>query len=426
MKALYRKKNEPMRVAAFMSGSGSNLRKILELQKKLAEECPFRVVLVFSDVKDEEKCNAKKIAAGYGIKYYCNDIKDYYSSRGHSDRKDMNVRKEYDKETAKILKDNGINAVAMCGYRSITTGEIFKSFLTVNVHPADLRVLDGNGKKLFAGCKGAGCVRKAIENNKQEMRATTHLVTEEVDGGPILMVSGPVKIAEKLSDEENLERLKEAGDWKIFPETIKRLAEGRFLADDSGVIIDVLEEKSLLREGMKKLREKLSDEEVRKKSSAIVKKLLQLEEYENAKSVMFYIGINKEVKTEEAVKAALGSGKLVAAPVSDLEKRRIIPVKLNSLSELKPRAYGVLEPAGGRELDERELELVIVPVLAFDAEGNRIGYGLGFYDRFLRNISAKKIALAYEMQMVDRVLATENDMPMDVIITEKRVIRRGA
>ena len=138
------------------------------------------------------------------------------------------------------------------------------------------------------------------------------------------------------------------------------------------------------------------------------------------------MGEKKEVRTEEAVKAALGAGKNVSMPVSDLENRRIIPVRLNSLSSLKPGAYGILEPAGGKELDEKELELVLVPGLAFDAEGNRIGYGLGFYDRFLRKAGAKKIALAYEMQIVDRVVTTENDVPVDMIVTEDKVIRRGA
>ncbi len=425
MKAVYTPKNEPMRIAAFMSGKGSNLRKILEMQKKLAKECPFRVALVFSDVKDEEKCNAKRIAKEYGIAYYCNDIKEHYESRGHKDRKDMKVRKEYDRETAKILKSEKIDAVAMCGYNSITTGEIFNNFLTVNVHPADLRILDRNGRKLYAGCEGAGCIRKVIESEGKETRATTHLVTKEVDGGPIIMVSEPVKIDGNLSDEQNLERLKEQGDWKAYPETIRRLAEGRYWTDENGIVVDVFEEKCLLREGMRKLREKLSDNDVKEKSSAINKRLLHLEEYAKAKTLMFYVGINKEVKTEEAIKAALNAKKNVAVPVTDLEKGRITPVKLSSLSSLKPGAYGILEPSGGKEVDEKEIELVIVPGLAFDSEGNRVGYGLGFYDRFLRNSGAKKIALAYEMQIVDRVLATGNDVPMDLIITEKQVIRRG-
>ncbi len=425
MKELYKPKNEPMRIAAFMSGKGSNLRKILEMQKALGEESPFRVVLVFSDVKDETKCSAKKLAEEHNIEYHCNDIKDYYERRG-KDKTDMNERKEYDRETSKMLRDKKIDAVAMCGYMSITTGEIFNTFLTVNVHPADLRILDGNGKRLFAGCNGAQCIKWLIKNNSSEMRTTTHIVNEDVDGGPILMVSEPVLIDRKLSDSGNLERLKEKGDWKIYPETIKRLAEGRFWADESGVIIDVFEEKFLLREGIRKLREKLSDKDVKEKSSAIIKRLLHLEEYEKAKTIMFYIGINKEVKTEEAVKAALAAGKNVAVPVSDLENGRIMPVKLTSLTALKPGAYGILEPAGGKEVDAKEIELVVVPGLAFDGEGNRIGYGLGFYDRFLRNISAKRIALAYEIQIVDRVIATENDVQMDLIVTDERVISCGA
>ncbi len=425
MKEIYKPKKEPMRVAALMSGLGSNLGKLLETQESIGKECPFRIVLVFSDVKDEARCNAKSVAEEYGIGYYCNDIKDYYESRG-KDRKDMSVRKDYDRETAKLLRGNRIDAVAMCGYRSITTKEIFGNFLTINVHPADLRILDGNGKRLYAGCRGAGCVRKAIENMEKETRATTHIVTEDVDGGPILMVSEPVRIDAKLTDSENLERLKELGDLKIYPETLKRLAEGNYWIDENGIVIDVVQEKMLLREGMRKLREKLSEEQVKENSSAIAKRLLQLEEYAKANTVMFYMGVNKEVKTEEAVKEALESGKKVAVPVSDLENRRITAMQLTSLNELRPGAYGIPEPAGGKEVDSESIELVIVPGLAFDGKGNRVGYGLGFYDRFLSSITAKKVALAHEMQIVDRVFATGADAAMDAIVTEKRVIRSGA
>ena len=140
LKQLYGPKKNAMKIAAFMSGTGSNLRRILELQKKLESSGNklFEVAMIFTDTADESKCNARKIAGEYGIGFYCSDIRNYYSSRGHKDRKDIEARKEYDKETAGLLKKHNVDVVALCGYMSIVSGEICDNFLTVNVHPADL------------------------------------------------------------------------------------------------------------------------------------------------------------------------------------------------------------------------------------------------------------------------------------------------
>jgi len=413
LKQLY-KPEKVMRVAAFMSGTGTNLRKILETKGN------FEVAMIFTDNADE-RCNAKKIAFEFGIDYYCNDISKYYSSRGYDDRKNMDVRKEYDRETVKLLEKHAVDVVVLCGYMSLVTEEICNKFLTVNVHPADLRILDSNGKRMYAGCMGADCVRKVIENTGKEIRSSTHIVTTEVDGGPVLMVSEPVEVSEPDKVHEYFEKLKENGDWKIYPETIKRLAEGRFWTDES-IVLDLVEEKSLLREKLKELRERLSDDEVKGKSSEITKRLLQLQEYVNAKTVMFYMGVNKEVQTEDAVSNALAANKKVAVPVTDLDNGRIIASHLESLNSMKPGAYGIPEPNDVKEVDAKQIELVVIPGLAFDEKGNRVGYGLGFFDKFLKNFNGKKIALSYESQIVDMIRTTEQDVAVDKIITEQRVI----
>ena len=417
LKQLYKPGNDKMKVAAFMSGAGSNLRRILEAQGN------FEVVMIFSDTADESKCNAKKIAEEFGISYYCNDIREYYGSRGYSDRKDMNIRREYDKETAKLLEKHKVDVVVLCGYMSVVSGKICDRYMTLNVHPADLRILDSDGRRLYAGCMGAGCVRKVIENKGTGMRSSTHIVTTELDGGPVLMVSDAVVI-DSNDEHALLDRLKEQGDWKVYPETVKRLAEGRFWSDD-GVVIDIVEEKLLLRNKLRELRERMSDEDVKSKSGEITKRLLQLREYATAKTVMFYMSTNKEVRTEAAVRDALAAQKKVVVPISDLDNERILPSKLESLDALRPGAYGILEPILREEVKAGEIGLVIVPGLAFDEEGNRIGYGMGFYDKFLKRVSGKKIGLAYEMQIVDKIRTAEKDVCVDKIITEERVIDCG-
>jgi len=147
------KPGKVMKVAAFMSGTGSNLRKIIENKEG------YEVVMIFTD---NPKSNAEAIAKESGIPYYCSDIKQYYKDRGHEDRKDMGIRMEYDKETVKLLEKHEVDVVALCGYWSIVSEGICGRYLTINVHPADLRILDDEGKRLFAGCVGAGCVKRAV------------------------------------------------------------------------------------------------------------------------------------------------------------------------------------------------------------------------------------------------------------------------
>lgn len=246
LKQLYQPRKDSMRVAALMSGGGSNVRKILELQQKLASEGEdlFRVVMIFTDTADSEICMAREIAEENKLPYYCEDIGEYYRKNGHENRKDMKLREKYDNETAKLLKLHRIDVVALCGYMSLVTKPVIENFLTINVHPADLRIKDKNGRRAYAGCMGAGCVKKAMTNGESEVRSTTHIVTEDVDAGQILLVSKPVKldspeITSRLTDEATHhyhEKLKEQGDWKIYPETLKMLAEGRLAMDDRGTV----------------------------------------------------------------------------------------------------------------------------------------------------------------------------------------------
>ncbi len=243
LKPLYKPKSEPMRIAAFMSGTGSIVRKILEYQKQ--QQPLFKVAMIFTDTADESICNARRIADEHKVAYYCNDIKDYYRKRGHSNRRDMRIRQEYDAETAKLLKMHKVDVVALCGYMSIATNPVIGKFFTINVHPADLRAKDSSGRRKYAGCMGSECVEKAIANGDKEIRATTHIVNEEVDSGQLLLVSKPVKLnvssscrGEELKrlSHHYQEKLKDEGDRNIYPETLKLLAEGRFAADEKGAI----------------------------------------------------------------------------------------------------------------------------------------------------------------------------------------------
>jgi phosphoribosylglycinamide formyltransferase 1 len=128
---------------------------------------------------------------------------------------------------------------------AIASPTLVNAFMGINVHPADLAVLTPDGRRRFTG---AHAVSDAIAAGERTIHATTHLVSQEVDMGPLLMVSAPVPVeippGADLSRPEvlaqvadaNQERLKELGDWIIFPRTIEEIARGYFQRDDAGTI----------------------------------------------------------------------------------------------------------------------------------------------------------------------------------------------
>ncbi len=236
-----------MRVACFVSGSGTNARRIIE--RSLEEISRYEVSLIFTDVRDDrlrlsgdKRCKAKDIADEYGISYACEDIRDYYKEKGVK-RTDLSLRPEFDRLVVEKLAPYGVDIIALAGYMSITTWPLLEAYegRMVNVHPADLSIMEGNERKFV----GIHVVRDAILAGERELRASTHVVREKVDHGEILVVSEPVPVGlpEELVQDKKLlraivgehqERLKEQGDWVIFPLTIQMIAEGRFSLDGEG------------------------------------------------------------------------------------------------------------------------------------------------------------------------------------------------
>ena len=251
LKPLYSPRpGQPMRVAGFMSGSGTNLVKILERQESLCrspEGCPYEVVVVLTD---NPSSNAAQIAESRGLPLAVEDILAFYRSRGHSTKKNLSLRPEFDRQVLEALSPHAVDAIVLAGYMSVVTEPLLAAFAgrIVNVHPADLRVLEGGRRKYT----GDYAVRDAILAGENVLRATTHIVRAEVDGGEILMVSAPVQVElpEGLGTgeptwpehrdlwnrvaSEHQERLKRVGDWEILPKTLEWLARGRYSIDHKG------------------------------------------------------------------------------------------------------------------------------------------------------------------------------------------------
>ena len=242
LKELYHPESGRMRVAGFMSGSGTNLRRIIEHEWKIeAEEgrVPYRVSVIFSD---NPASNAMAIGKEFGIPVFVSNIVDFYKRRGKP-MKDMATRAEYEHDCMKLLGKFGCDVAAYAGYMRKATSVFVNSFLGVNVHPADLTVKADNGEPKY---RGDHAVRDAILAGEKEIRATTHLVSGEVDCGQILMISAPIQVSlPEGFDPNNGERanfvasahqnrLKEVGDWEIFPRTLEFIANGRYSQDDQG------------------------------------------------------------------------------------------------------------------------------------------------------------------------------------------------
>jgi 5-formyltetrahydrofolate cyclo-ligase len=174
-------------------------------------------------------------------------------------------------------------------------------------------------------------------------------------------------------------------------------------------------------------RRSLTAEQVRLLSAQIQDALMALPEYLSARIIASYVAKSDEVQTSAVIQSALSAGKRVLVPRTDPVSARLHFCEIKSLDELQPGTFGVLEPPSTRRpipLDESQL--VIVPVVAWDGKGQRLGYGKGFFDRELRHRGrAVCVGLAFEFQRHDTLPVTSSDVPLDIIVTEKRVLRFG-
>ena len=231
-----------LRVAGLISGSGSNLRRILEHRRALASSrgrATFDVVVVFSDTWNSR---AAEIGRDFDLPVVVRDIAAFYAARG-APRRDLALRAEYDAATVEALRPFGARVAAYAGYMSVATAPLVDAFLGVNVHPADLSIEEG-GRRRFTGDHA---VRDAILAGRSEIRSTTHVVEPVVDGGRLLAISPAVAVrvppGADLSDREAVrkiaaehqERLKEAGDWVAFPWTLEMIASARIAQDERGL-----------------------------------------------------------------------------------------------------------------------------------------------------------------------------------------------
>lgn len=173
-------------------------------------------------------------------------------------------------------------------------------------------------------------------------------------------------------------------------------------------------------------RDDLSAGEIELKSAAIAERLFRMEAFLNCRTVMFYAGFRSEVQTMGAMFRGLERGLRLALPVTLPARRGLQPRVVNDLArDLRPGFCGIAEPDPDQTvaLEPGEIEAVIVPGSAFDLRGGRLGYGGGFYDRFLAREAprALRIGLAFALQVVGELPLAEHDQRLDYLVTEEQV-----
>lgn len=182
-------------------------------------------------------------------------------------------------------------------------------------------------------------------------------------------------------------------------------------------------DKRSIREALLRRRVALDAGQRERFSQVAQTRVLELSDFHNADTVALYSPIRNEVDTALLATAALEAGKTLCFPCVDGQDLHFVPVA--ALGELVEGRFGICEPRRSTTcFDVRRIDLLLVPGVAFDLHGHRLGYGGGFFDRFLAGsgFRGRRLALAYDFQIVDVLPAERHDQVVDLLVTDQRVI----
>ena len=158
-------------------------------------------------------------------------------------------------------------------------------------------------------------------------------------------------------------------------------------------------------------------------NAGIIRNLFSLNEFQNAETVLFFYGIRSEPDTREMMRRAFELGKTVALPKTH-PKGVMAARKIGSFDELTPSRFGIPEPAESAPgIEPDELDFIVVPAVAFDRDGYRLGRGAGYYDRYLSSTSEFTCGVVREKMLVSRVPREKHDIRVNCVVTENKIIR---
>jgi 5-formyltetrahydrofolate cyclo-ligase len=182
--------------------------------------------------------------------------------------------------------------------------------------------------------------------------------------------------------------------------------------------------KAAIRKRILAARTGLAGETVLGLSARIAERLAGLTAYRASRHVLFYLSFDNEVRTDEMIQAALAAGKTVYVPCVNEDERGLDIARLAGLDErmFELNRFGIREPKDRALAPVSAIDLALLPGLAFDARGGRVGFGAGYYDGLLKKFAGVTVALAFDFQVLDRVPMEERDVPVRALLTEKRTI----
>lgn len=190
---------------------------------------------------------------------------------------------------------------------------------------------------------------------------------------------------------------------------------------------ELKEKKSEIRKTSLAQRDALTGKQRAEKTKRIMDRLFEFANFLEAKNVLFYMAVDSEVGTEAMIRKAMEYEKGIILPWVDQKEKCIVPLKIEDLEkDVRPGYRGIPEPIPKRckVMPFELIDLAIMPGIAFDERGGRIGHGTGCYDRLIPklDVTTRKVALAFECQIVPQIPMEPHDRYIDIIITEDRTI----
>ena len=222
-----------MRVLGYCSGSGNTLWKAYELQQEMEktfEGCPFEVVGIFADNPDSK---AVATAKQLGVPYETIDLREFYAER-NAPLKNRELRAEYDAKAMALIEKYNADVILLAGYVWATTDIVLDQYLVINVHPADLAVLNEDGSRKLAGANG---IKAAFDENMDYLRSSSHIATKELDAGPLLVRSPKIPVDYTMHDDyesrfRHYLKLVNNESRLVGARTLLELASGHFTVDE--------------------------------------------------------------------------------------------------------------------------------------------------------------------------------------------------
>lgn len=194
--------------------------------------------------------------------------------------------------------------------------------------------------------------------------------------------------------------------------------------NDAEKIVSDVCVKMELRRTMSAMVQELDSAYCRSADEELFQQLIQLEEYQNANTVFCYVGKSNEINTIAIIQHLLASGKQVAIPKC-IQKGIMEAYSIQSLDDLECGFYGILEPKEDKQdiISPNKIDLAIIPCLSASSRGERLGYGGGFYDRYLQRTDAYRLLLCRERIICEDIPVESHDQKMDMVLTEERILR---